>query len=205
MDKDKEVRGSNSILLLFLRINFRLRWSWFNCLFPIFVASITVFFIPPGRSPNDLEKLVITVAGTLANFDGAVLGFVIAAFMVIASFTNKELTVFSITNKRVGDPYSFFKSKLLVFFKSFFWIFVSTCAIGSIWLACLWIEPASSHSSLSMANLISRVEIWFVVYFQTKVMIEIKVLIFTVYNSALTQGRFMAQLEKKIPLDETND
>lgn len=202
-----KIKGSNSIFLLFFRVIFRLKWSWPNFLIPHVFALLSVvpFFIYAPFS--DFKKIFSEILGLVLGFDGSILGFVIGSFAIFASFSDKEMTVFAVSNKREGDYYSFLKTKLLTFFKSFFWIFIGT-SYALLWFGFLKtteLFPEICETTERYWSLFRVTSLYLLVYTQVKILVELKVLIFVIYNNSLTQARFMAQQQNVQPIDDTND
>lgn len=200
-----KVKGSNSIFLLYARSIFRLKWHWFNFLFPILTSLIlTLILVFSTFSEDKMTEALKGIVEICLSFNGAVLGFVIAAFAIFASIGDRGLIVFSISNKRDGDYYSFHKTKLITFFKSFFWLFIA-CIFCFLYILILIfnknVEIAGFKFEITNFILINFI----LFYVQFKVFIEIKVLIFTIYNSSLTQAKYMAQADGLKPIDESND
>lgn len=198
-------RGTNSILLLYLKTAFRLRWSWFNFLAPIFLSFfISILFKNSTLLYDDRINFLESFLKTCLSFNGAVLGFIIAAFAIFASTGDRNLIIFSTTNKREGDHYSFHKTKLLTFFKSFFWLY-SSCILSFLYLIALNFNNKVSICGyvFSLSSFLIPNLVFF--YAQCKVFVELKILIFTIYNSSLTQARFMAQDNQVVPTDSSND
>lgn len=186
-----------------------MKWHWGNFLIPHAFGLIAgLMALNPVIAGKRTEYLLATTS-VLIGLDGAILGFVIAGFAILASFTNNEMTVFAVTNKRDEDRYSYLKTKLLTVFKSFFWVFTGTA--GTVILDALlryYLQTkcrVGAEFGDTVHSQIGFAAFYLVAYLQAKIFIELKVLIFTLYNSSLTQAKFMAQAAGKKPIDDTND
>ncbi|MDL1870916.1 hypothetical protein FBR05_01770 [Deltaproteobacteria bacterium PRO3] len=200
--------GTNSIFVLACRTFPHLKFSYLNFISPILIGAFFGIIFLKYVNGTGLASSLAQISSIFLSFNGAVLGLVIAGYVIYASFPNEDLLVFSICNKPNDGRFSFLKFKLLIFFKTFFWVFLCSVLL-SIFYVFLIVYPSSEIGKTLDLYMTRSLRIFLAVFFiaglQAKVFIELKIFIFTVYNSALTQARLMAKANSQEPFDEYND
>ncbi len=203
--------GTNSTLVLALRTFANLNFSWINFLIPILGGSIIAGLLCCVDVP-DSRRLLTAAQGllaTLVQLNGGCLGLILVGFSIYASLPSQDYVIFAISNKPDEGKYSFLKYKLLIFFKSFFWVFFCTCFLISIYAFSILypeIDPSGIQSPISASSKFKRFAFFFFcAAAEIKILVEVKIFIFTLYSSTLSQARFAAQANNIKPVDEGLD
>lgn len=203
--------GTNSTVVLAARTFFCLNFNVINFFIPLVGGVIIAALICYPNS--DQQKLLLAaqaLLATLIQLDGGCLGLILVGFSIYASLPSQDYVVFAISNKPEDGKYSFLKYKLLMFFKSFFWVFFCTCILVSVYSFSI-LYPSLDCSSLGAVPIIISPKeklflfIFVCAYAQIKIFVEIKIFVFTLYVSTLTQAKFVAQTNGVKPIDEFID
>lgn len=196
-------RGTNSILLLGLRILPQVKFSIWNFAIPIIGALAFARLFPSGSTGN--TKIFLSILPNILAFDGAVLGLILGLFGIYGSIESNQRTLFAICNAPEGGKFSYFKQKIVTVFKMCFWVFFCSAGLtlGYVLLsigdrALLLVDFINpSYRPMGFAFLMA--------WFQIKLMVELKIYLFSMYQRTITEARAMALENQKKPFDSSID
>lgn len=199
--------NSNSIFDLACKTFPHLAFSGANTWGTLVVALSVSIAAACFYNSNDYSGLLNSVLPILIGFNGSILGLVLAGFG-FAALPEKTWTLFAVTEAPKNGKFSYLKNKLLIFFKVIFWIFLCSFFIVAVFLFCSFYRSLSTEYALHQIP--SKAIRVFLVTFpvawaQVKIFVELKIFIFTVYSTTLTQAQGLALLEKQDPFDKTNN
>lgn len=198
-------RGTNSILILSLRTLPHLKGDWINFLTP-FVLGISASYLAYVSKSPIARNDVVAAFGNLLQFNGALLGLLMAGFGLYSSVPTNQRTLIQIINAPKESRFSFFKMRLLTIYKMAFWSFSCTAAMLILYLLCslnLLSSIEVIHSFSSKVKI--SISIGLMVLFQVKVIIELKIYVFSIYMRSMTEARMHAIENGKVPFDNSAD
>ncbi|PIS10854.1 MAG: hypothetical protein COT73_07085 [Bdellovibrio sp. CG10_big_fil_rev_8_21_14_0_10_47_8] len=196
-------RGTNSIILLAFRILPQVKFSFWNFIIPIVGAVIFAKMFPVGSSGN--AKIFLGILPNLLAFDGAVLGLILGLFGIYGSIESNQRTLFAICHAPEGGRFSYFKQKLITVFKMCFWVFF--CSAG---LTVGYVFLSLGDRAISCFDFINQSYrpmcfAFAMAWFQIKLMVELKIYLFSMYQRTVNEARALAVENKQTPFDTSID
>lgn len=196
-------KGTNSILLLALRILPHVKLSIGNLLIPI-IGGLMFGYAFYGES-DSYHEICKKILEAILQFDGAVLGLILAVFGIYGTVESNQRTLFAITKGPEGSRISFFKLKLITVFKMCFWVFTCSSFLLTIYSLISIKEHIPLVTEILMPKFRYAVLAFLISSAQIKILIELKVYVFSMYQRALTEARAYAVEQSKTPFDSSID
>lgn len=196
-------KGTNSIVLLAFRILPQIKFSIGNFILPIVggVLLALVFHPTSIESKVALEKIL----GVFLSFDGAILGLILAVFGIYGSVESNARTLFSITKCPPESRFSFFKIKLVTVFKMCFWVFACSSILLALFAALTMPSKMGFFSRVVSYEFKACVFGFLAGWAQTKILVELKIYVFSMYQRAMNEARMLAIENKMDPADKGID
>ena len=196
-------KGTNSIVLLAFRLLPHVRPSAWNFFIPIVGAILfaTVFY---GES-NLSYQICKDILEAILQFDGAVLGLILAVFGIYGTVESNQRTLFAITRAPQNSNFSYYKLKLVTVFKMCFWVFSCSAFLLIVYALLLAREQVPLISEFLSEKSRYSFLAFIIAWTQIKILVELKIYVFSMYQRALTEARSYAIEQGKQPFDSSID
>jgi len=173
-----------------------------NLISPPAIAIAVAYIFCGAKEPFTLTKDLLEA---ILQFDGAVLGLILAVFGIYGTVESNQRTLFAITRAPEGSKFSFYKLKLITVFKMCFWVFFCSSLLLGLYSLLLMKEQIDFISKIISPPYRYPFFLFFVTWAQVKILVELKIYVFSMYQRALTEARTYAQEQGKDPFDKSID
>lgn len=196
-------KGTNSIILLALRLLPQVKFSFINFAIPYIVAVGFAYLFYPSSAGS--KEILSSVLSNLMAFNGAVLGLILGVFGIYGAVESNQRTLFAIVNAPEGGKFSFYKYKLVTIFKMCFWVFICSFLLMVMYVLLSLSGKLELLASLVNPDFKVPLFVCVVAWLQSKLLIELKIYIFTMYQRSITEARALALESKQKPFDNSID
>lgn len=197
--------AKNSIFMLAYRHLPSIRFDFVNFIVPPGSGLILLMLAMNRGTVLQSESLTNSI-GNLLQFNGALLGLLMAGFGIYSAVPANRHTIFSIVNAADGSENSYFKARLLTIFKMAFWSFLCTASMSFIYvMVALDLIDVMPYSDEVSQRLKQALVVGCVGWLQVKIFVELKVYVYSVFVRAMTEARLVAISDGKIPFDKSSD
>lgn len=195
--------GTNSIIILAFRLLPQVKFSKVNFFIPYLVASLFAYQFYPSSA--DSKAVLLNAMSNLMAFNGTVLGLILGVFGIYGAVESNQRTLFAVTNSPDGSKFSFYKHKLVTIFKMCFWVFLCSLFLLLLFIFLSISERMVWLSSIFRPDLKIPIYVFSVAWLQTKILVELKIYIFSMYQRSINEARALAIENKMTPFDKGID
>lgn len=164
------------------------------------ISGLMLGIIPAWFGPlNDFSKEWSEFAALMVQVFSSLLGFIIAGYTIFVSSANPNFVAAFWRHKDTESGFPLLKLHLVVYMKLFFIMFSATLFFGSVviaykfWLFVRGDLQLTTRLVVFLQIIISSLSGWMI----TMSAVQIKAMIFNLYDLAITQAQYLDITEKK--------